>query len=524
MHTLCLLALLFTVYLTTNASIVVKKYSDDLTETTTSKLASSSSTQKPQTLTTQQAKNATLTTQSVQQAKNSTTKTSVKTTSTTLKTSVKTTPTTSKTSVKTTPTTSKTSVKATSTTLKTSVKASPTTLKTSVKTTPKLTSTPRETSTLKASVKASPTTSKTSVKATSSSTSTTPKVTSTPKASSKPSSTTPVPVEEVTEDMNDDRPPMGAPMVDFINGRARKFQARRYSRFENLSKEQLQSFLGAKEDPEIVKAQLKLDRIKRSTNSTVTTNITLPTSFDISQKWPKCKKVFGAIADQSQCGSCWAVSTASVITDRRCIVYNGTKTLPRISSWDLVSCCKTCTGKDPSGCNGGWPTSAFQYYMKSGLVTGGFYKKGGCKPYPISPTAKTQPNATTCSQTCQPKYKVSNYTMDLKRGSAYKIYSKQNDAVMAEIMERGSVVAVYDVYEDFYQYSTGVYQHITGAYSGGHAVRIVGWGVEPDGTKWWRAANSWGTTWGESGYFRIIRGTNNCRFEAGIVAGNALRD
>ncbi|KAI6171248.1 CRE-CPR-3 protein [Aphelenchoides bicaudatus] len=496
MHTLRLLALLFTVYSTTNASIVVKKYSDDLTETTASKLASSSSTQKPQTLTTQQAKNSTLTTQ---QAKNSTAKTSVKTTSA-LKTSVKATSTTLKTSVKTTstskaaPTTLKTSVKTTSTS-----KATPTTLKTSVKASP---------TTLKTSVKASPTTLKTSVKTTPSSSSTTP----TSKSSSKLSSTTPAPVEEVTEDVNADRPPMGAPM------------ARRYSRFENLSKEQLQSFLGAKEDPEIVKAQLKLDRIKRSTNLTVTTNITLPASFDISQKWPKCKKVFGAIADQSQCGSCWAVSTASVITDRRCIVYNGTKTLPIISSWDLVSCCKTCTGKDPSGCNGGWPTSAFQYYMKSGLVTGGFYKKGGCKPYPISPTAKTQPNTTTCSQTCQPKYKVSNYTMDLKRGSAYKIYSKQNDAVMAEIMERGSVVAVYDVYEDFYQYSTGVYQHITGAYSGGHAVRIVGWGVEPDGTKWWRAANSWGTSWGEGGYFRIIRGTNNCRFEAGIVAGNALRD
>lgn len=45
---------------------------------------------------------------------------------------------------------------------------------------------------------------------------------------------------------------------------------------------------------------------------------------------------------------------------------------------------------------------------------------------------------------------------------------------------------------------SGVYQHVTGEMMGGHAVRILGWGVE-DGTPYWLVGNSWNTDWGDSG-------------------------
>ena len=41
-----------------------------------------------------------------------------------------------------------------------------------------------------------------------------------------------------------------------------------------------------------------------------------------------------------------------------------------------------------------------------------------------------------------------------------------------------------------------------------HAVAVVGYGVEDD-TPFWIVRNSWGTTWGESGYVRMIRNKNN---------------
>jgi len=64
----------------------------------------------------------------------------------------------------------------------------------------------------------------------------------------------------------------------------------------------------------------------------------------------------------------------------------------------------------------------------------------------------------------------------------------------------------------------GVYQHVTGKVLGGHAVRMLGWGVE-DGTPYWLIANSWNTDWGDKGFFKIKRGSDECGIEGTISAG-----
>ena len=89
---------------------------------------------------------------------------------------------------------------------------------------------------------------------------------------------------------------------------------------------------------------------------------------------------------------------------------------------------------------------------------------------------------------------------------------------MAEIMKFGPVEGAFTVYEDFETYTSGVYQHITGRYLGGHAIRILGWGVE-NGQKYWLVANSWNESWGENGYFKILKGVNECGIESNVVAG-----
>lgn len=49
---------------------------------------------------------------------------------------------------------------------------------------------------------------------------------------------------------------------------------------------------------------------------------------------------------------------------------------------------------------------------------------------------------------------------------------------MKEIFENGPVEAAFMVYEDFLVYKSGVYKHNTGNFLGGHAIKIIGWGVE----------------------------------------------
>jgi cathepsin B len=111
-------------------------------------------------------------------------------------------------------------------------------------------------------------------------------------------------------------------------------------------------------------------------------------------------------------------------------------------------------------------------------------------------------------------------------------------AIQTEIMTHGPVEAAFTVYEDFLAYKTGVYTHTSGQALGGHAIRILGWGVE-NGTPFWEVANSWNEDWGNqgtcsvnllfcfscenshmcAGYFRIARGSDECGIESGVVAG-----
>lgn len=73
--------------------------------------------------------------------------------------------------------------------------------------------------------------------------------------------------------------------------------------------------------------------------------------------------------------------------------------------------------------------------------------------------------------------------------------------------------------KDFAHYKSGVYKHITGGVMGGHAVKLIGWGTSDAGEDYWLLANQWNRGWGDDGYFKIIRGKNECGIEEDVVAG-----
>ena len=47
---------------------------------------------------------------------------------------------------------------------------------------------------------------------------------------------------------------------------------------------------------------------------------------------------------------------------------------------------------------------------------------------------------------------------------------------------------------------------------------MLGWGEE-NGVKYWLMANSWNTGWGDKGFFKILRGEDECGIESEIDTG-----
>jgi cathepsin B len=68
-------------------------------------------------------------------------------------------------------------------------------------------------------------------------------------------------------------------------------------------------------------------------------------------------------------------------------------------------------------------------------------------------------------------------------------------------------------------YKSGIYKYTRGSLLGGHAVKIIGWGVE-NGINYWIVANSWGAGWGEAGFFKIQQG--ECSFEYKFITGDPI--
>ena len=244
----------------------------------------------------------------------------------------------------------------------------------------------------------------------------------------------------------------------------------------------------------------------------------LPDNYDLRDAYPNCETI-KEIRDQSYCGACWAFSAAETMSDRLCIASGG-ELQTRVSAADIVTCCYYCG----DGCFGGWPGSAFDYWIESGVPSGGLYgDTNSCVPY-FFPPCDDHPHKCTdyhdtpeCQTQCQDGYPK---TIDEDRSYGSNDYSVSGeDDIMQEIYENGSVAAAFDVYEDFEDYSSGVYQHVTGDYLGGHAVKIIGWGVDDQNVKYWLIANSWNERWGENGYFRMLRGEDECGIEDEVVTG-----
>jgi cathepsin B len=273
--------------------------------------------------------------------------------------------------------------------------------------------------------------------------------------------------------------------------------------------------------PELERTEFKYD------------NKEIPDSFDVRTAWPDCAPITGHVRDQSNCGSCWAFGSTEAFNDRYCIATGDAKTL--FSPEDTLSCCHGLKCSLSMGCNGGQPSGAWNWFHKEGVSSGGDWADVGkgttCKPVTMESCAHhTAPPAGMKSCTDVPSYSTPSCKSECSESgygtpyakdkhfasSSYAIKGVQN--IQKELMERGTVSVAMTVYEDFENYKSGVYQHVSGKALGGHAIKMIGWGTE-NGVDYWICMNSWNDSWGEGGTFRILRGKDECGIEGDVVAG-----
>jgi len=215
-------------------------------------------------------------------------------------------------------------------------------------------------------------------------------------------------------------------------------------------------------------------------------NNSLPHEFDSRLQW---EGLIHPVRDQMQCGSCWAFSASEVLSDRVAIATG--KPSPVLSAEDMVSC-----DRRDLGCNGGYLARAWDYLTETGIVT------DSCFPY----TAGSG-HASACAQQCVDSESFTR----TKAKSSYAI--KGPIHMQRDIMQNGPIQVAFLVYRSFMSYQSGVYhKHKHEQAEGGHAVKIVGWGTQGK-TKYWNVANSWNSDWGEDGFFRILRGKDECGIE-----------
>jgi cathepsin C len=221
------------------------------------------------------------------------------------------------------------------------------------------------------------------------------------------------------------------------------------------------------------------------------------------------------VMDQSDCGSCYMVATMRMLTARHKIKINDTEADPWSISFPLH-----CSEYN-QGCKGGYAFLASKWSEDVGLLP------ASCAPYNVD---------SGCEVMCNPNYLEKRYRAANHRyvGGWYGNSSAAN--MMLEIFHNGPLVASFEPDDNFMLYGGGVFNQMQAGVPApleltksewqqvDHAVLIVGWGEDELGAKYWIAQNSWGSDWGESGFFRIARDINDSGIESIVVAADVVED
>ena len=176
------------------------------------------------------------------------------------------------------------------------------------------------------------------------------------------------------------------------------------------------------------------------------------------------------VKDQQGCGSCVSFGVSATIEARINLACKQQNLNKNLSEAHLFFCgCGNC-------CGNGWNfPPALDFCKNTGIgLEADFAYSDSDQP---------------CKQGVKPFTKISGWTKLLSMADRKKV-----------LAEKGPVVGGFAVYSDFFSYKNGVYKQTSDQLRGYHATCVVGY---DDEQKCWICKNSWGTSWGDSGWFKI---------------------
>jgi hypothetical protein len=189
------------------------------------------------------------------------------------------------------------------------------------------------------------------------------------------------------------------------------------------------------------------------------------------------------VKNQGQCGSCWAFS-ATEATESAQFFYNGS--LPVLAPQQIVDC-----DKQDAGCNGGDTPTAYQYIEGAGgLETEAAY------PY-------TAHDGVCQFSSSKIAASISTYNWGITPCDTVATMSctNQNETGLVSVVQNSPQSICVDA-EPWQTYTSGIMDTPLCKYGYldlDHCVHLTGYGIQA-GTQYWLVKNSWGVTWGESGY------------------------
>jgi len=239
----------------------------------------------------------------------------------------------------------------------------------------------------------------------------------------------------------------------------------------------------------------------------------LPQQFD----WRNVdgKNYVSPVRNQQSCGSCYAFA-ATAMFEARLLVQSQLTDKTILSPQEIVSC-----SAYSQGCEGGFPYLISKYAQDFGILPEVYAAYNGSDG--TCPVDRFGSYA---------RYHVEDYYYVNQDGEKGYYGSTTEEGMMKNILKYGPISVSFEVHRDFMNYHGGIYKHVEQTEMmapephfvvTNHVVLVVGWGVE-NGTKYWLVKNSWGTAWGIDGYFKIVRGEDECGIESLVPSAVLAKD